>query len=870
MLTLRRKILFTVIGVFAILIVVLYLIADWIAVTTLQRLEDQISRQNVARVVQTLQNEVSTLERATGDYAKWDDTYDFIEKARQGITDKKYVDTNFSDANMESNRLNLLVYVDSTGQIRAQKAFELDKEHEIPVPTSFVEKTLPQLLHPTDTINPTSGIIDYDYGLMLVSSYPILPGSGVGPNRGSLIFGRLLDATKIKRLTEITLLPFTVFSLHDVAALPAEIKPDLANLKSPNTIVLHPISQDQIIGYTYLRGVDNAPIALLQVNMQRAIQEQGHVSLNYLLIALIIFLLIFGVIVSYIMEKWVLSPVTELGRHVNTIGARGDLSTRLKVRGQDELAQLTQDINQMLNALETAQQDQQRSEVRYRAIFEQASEGIVFADAVTHQLIAANPAFERLTGYSAAEIPNLTAYDIVMTDQVTYAAGIEQISTAQQYAVREHFYRHKDGSEIPVESSAVLLPSDNGQSIYCMVVRNITERVQAEARLRQTQKLESIGLLAGGIAHDFNNLLTGILGQTSLAMEKLSPQHPAWNNISKAVISVKRGADLTRQLLAYAGRGQFQIEAIDLNQLILDNASLLETGMTSQAHLQLALAPHLLPIEADRGQIQQIVMNLVINAAEAITAEHGEVKISTDEVILKPDDAQQYVGGDKLPPGHYVCLQVSDTGVGMDEETLARIFDPFFTTKERGTGLGLSATLGIVRSHGGGLQVTSRVGQGTTFTILFPAFTQPLQQDGTPVVATHPIASGCILVIDDEKSVREVVRDILEMNDHKVLVAQNGQIGLEVFKQHQAEIDVVLLDMQMPIMNGAETFQALRAFDPNVKVILSSGYNEIEATRRFVGQGLAAFLQKPYDLDALLNKVQAILAQESVSLINSI
>lgn len=861
MLTLRRKILFTIVGALAILIVLLYVIADRLAFTTLQRLEEQISRQNVTRVAQTLQNELENLERTSGDYAKWDDTYQFIEEATHGVINKEYAATNFSDSNMQSNRLNLLVYVNTAGKVIVKKGFDLEGSHELPIPASFFENSFKDLLQPTAAISPKSGIMAYDYGLMLIASHPILPNSGLGPNRGSLIFGHLLDEMEIQRISALTLFPISIYPLNNLDALPADAKADITALKTSNEIILHQLDDDKITGYKTLSGIDGLPVALLEVKMKRSIQEQGHISLNYLVAALTILLLIVGAVVSYVMEQWVLSPVTELGSHVNKIGASGNLSTRLRMKGNDEIAQLAQDINQMLDALETAQQDQRRSEARYRAIFEQASEGIVFADARSHQFIAANAAFQHLTGYNANEISALTAYDIVTTDEATYAASIEQISTGQRYAVTEHIYRCKDATLLNVESSAVLLPEDNGRSIYCMVVRDITERVQAEDRLRQTQKLESIGLLAGGIAHDFNNLLTGILGQTSLALDKLSPEQPAWVNINKAVVSVKRGADLTRQLLAYAGRGQFQIEAINLNQLIRDNTSLLETGLTSEARLQLSLAPDLAPIEADRGQIQQIVMNLVINAAEAINKEHGEVIVTTKEVVVKPNDTQQYVGGNKLPAGRYICLQVSDTGSGMDKETLTRIFDPFFTTKERGTGLGLSATLGIVRAHGGGLQVTSEVGEGTTFTILFPVSNRIASQENSPMNPNGGMCEGSILVIDDEKSVREVVRDILEMNHLHVLVAPNGQIGIEMFMAHRAEINVILLDMQMPVMNGAETFQALRAIDPSIKVILSSGYNENDAVRSFVSQGLAAFLQKPYDLDALVAKVYTILEQ---------
>ncbi len=865
--TLRRKILLILVGVFITLIVLLYIAADQIAFRTLQKLEDQNGTRNVMRVAQTLQNESVNLRNSAADYGKWDETYQFFDAAYHHALDQTaldYQETNLSLANMRLLKLNLMLGVHSSGQILVQHALDLTSGSEVPIPANFFEQAYTSLLQPTAANQPKEGIIPYGNGLMLIASHPVLSHSEPSRNRGSLIFGRQIDEEFLQHIASLTLLDVAIYPINDSAQWPRSDQANQSEIMTTDTIVLKSLSADVMAGYQRLTSVDGAPVAVLQVTMPRSIQKQGAISLNYLVAILVAIVIVFGIVVSYVMESMVLSPVTELRRYVSQIGASANLATRLPVKGKDELTAVAHNINQMLDALESAQQAQRRIEARYRAIFEQAAEGIVFADAHTHQLIAANAAFQQLTGYDTNEIPKLVVYDIVFSGETAYTTSLDHISTPQRFAVTEHIYRRKDGTLINVESSAVLLPVDNEQTIYCMVVRDITERKQAETRLQQTQKLESLGLLAGGIAHDFNNLLTGMLGQTSLALDKISPTHTAWPNIDKAVIAARRAADLTRQLLAYAGRGQFQVEPMDLNQLIRENTNLLETVLTSQVRLHVVLVPDLCLIEADRGQIQQIVMNLVINATEAMTTESGEVTVTTFEEILTLDDTKQYVGGDKLPPGHYVCLKVSDTGTGIDSKTLMRIFDPFFTTKLHGTGLGLSATVGIVRTHKGGLQVTSQVGQGTTFKILLPALAplpfMPAVQPSLPnTPESHPAGRDAVLVIDDEKSVREVVRDILEMSGLEVLVAHNGQVGVELFKAQQAKIAVVLLDMQMPVMNGAETFQALRAIDPQVKVILSSGYNEIEATGHFVDQGLAAFLQKPYDLDTLVAKVYSVL-----------
>lgn len=393
-----------------------------------------------------------------------------------------------------------------------------------------------------------------------------------------------------------------------------------------------------------------------------------------------------------------------------------------------------------------------------------------------------------------------------------------------------------------------------------VIIRDVTAENQAEARFHQAQKLESLGMLAGGIAHDFNNLLTGMLAQNSLAKAKLIRGLPALEHVEKAITSAERAADLTRQLLAYTGRGKFQITALDLNMLIRENAGLLETALPNRAELQLQLTDQLPMIEADRGQIQQVVMNLVINATEALGPEGGYVRIVTQcQTIAETDDFAAFMA-DQLPPGAYVALDVIDNGTGMDETTIKRVFEPFFSTKTRGHGLGLAATLGIIRTHHGGIHVNSKLGSGTHFTVLFPvAATQPVAQPAM-AGASQPVGAPVyntklqVLVIDDEAPIREVVADILTAEGITVLTATGGEEGIALYQQ-QPNIGLVVLDMKMPGMSGEETFRRLRAIDPAIQVILSSGYTETEIHHDFHRADIVAFLQKPYDIDQLLKYV---------------
>lgn len=414
-----------------------------------------------------------------------------------------------------------------------------------------------------------------------------------------------------------------------------------------------------------------------------------------------------------------------------------------------------------------------------------------------------------------------------------------------------------------VEDQEQIFESRNipvGKNRVLTIVRDVTDERHAEQAALQTQKLESIGLLAGGIAHDFNNLLTGMLGQNSLALAKLPNGSPVRRHLEKSVASAKRASDLTRQLLAYAGKGRFLIEPIDINQLVQEGTSLLETVLPKQAALSLSLADALPTFEADRGQVQQIMMNLLINASESIEAQMGQVWIRTYvEHINTVEPTSDLFLPEPIKPGTYVCLEVNDTGHGMSQHDQERIFDPYYSTKGQGRGLGLSATLGIIRSYNGYLRLYSVIGQGTRFQVYFPASSAESDQEET---AVSPIISheGHVLIIDDEVAVQQAAREILELHGFQVYSATNGLDGLELFKAHQAELDLILLDMHMPVMDGAETLVTLRKIDQEIPVLVSSGYAEVTAAEILQGERVD-FLQKPYDVAMLINKIELIWAK---------
>jgi signal transduction histidine kinase/CheY-like chemotaxis protein len=393
----------------------------------------------------------------------------------------------------------------------------------------------------------------------------------------------------------------------------------------------------------------------------------------------------------------------------------------------------------------------------------------------------------------------------------------------------------------------------------------LEERKTSDEKLLQTQKLESLGILAGGVAHDFNNLLTGILGNASLALDISPGGSPTRHMLEDVVRASERAAHLTKQLLAYAGKGRFVLQAVDLSRAVREISHLITASIPKNAQLRLDLAERLPCVEADAAQIQQVVMNLVINAAEAIP-EHllGNVLVTTRAQHVDEQYLAQTLGAGEIGPGEYVALEVHDTGAGMDEATLQRIFDPFFTTKFAGRGLGLAATQGIVRGHKGAMKVYTTPGQGSTFKILFPAMAHEQETaQAAPAVATATTAAcGTVLVIDDEEAVRRTAKASLERRGYDIILAENGSEGLRIFQALSGKISLVLLDLTMPGPGGEEVLRQIKSIKPETKVVLSSGYNEVEVIQRFTGKGLAGFLQKPYTSAALVEKVNLALSGE--------
>ena len=492
-------------------------------------------------------------------------------------------------------------------------------------------------------------------------------------------------------------------------------------------------------------------------------------------------------------------------------------------------------------------------------------------------VLDANPAFCRQIGFSREELLGLHVSRFSQDSIETIERNITRLMAGE---VLEHQVTNvqKDGSVRHYELREKAIAFPDGSRGILALANDITDRLRVqqdklemERQLLHADKLKSLGLLAGGIAHDFNNLLTAIIGNLELAMMDVHRHSPVQAELKEAAAAAQRAADLTRQMLAYSGRGRFVISDVDVSGLVGEMADLLDASISKKASLHLNLAPELPFVAADAPQMQQVVMNLVTNASEALMDRPGLITITTS---LRECDAEvlaQSRVAHVLASGPYVVIEVRDTGCGMDESVQDRLFDPFFTTKFTGRGLGMSAVLGVVRGHKGGILVSSQPGRGTAISVLFPAQNDkpaPAPKSLEPPVAieqaAEPMVSGTVLVVDDEASIRSLVEQVLTRMGLRVLTAADGEEGVTCFQKHAHEIAFVILDLTMPRLDGVKTLGEMRRHRPHVKAVLASGYDVESTNPHFLQEGFAAFLRKPFQLEALIAVARRMCAKDPI------
>ncbi|OGV61530.1 MAG: hypothetical protein A3K19_07270 [Lentisphaerae bacterium RIFOXYB12_FULL_65_16] len=578
---------------------------------------------------------------------------------------------------------------------------------------------------------------------------------------------------------------------------------------------------------------------------------------------LFIFAFLFSAIVLVSLIHFEVRPLTDLLKDIRS----GDAAAH-RVYGKGEIGQLALEFRTLYANLLQSKEALQESEEHFRLLLENDHSVMLLVDPETGVIVDANPAACHFYGYSKPHLTSKKITQINVSPEDEVLENLKEVkSKPQAHYICQHRLAGGDVREVEVYTGQVRM---RGRALLHSIVHDITERKRAEderrkleAHMQQSQKLESLGVLAGGIAHDFNNLMMGVLASAELALDDIPKGSKAREGVEGIAAAARRAGELGKQMLAYSGKAQFVIKSCDLNEIIHSMAHLLKASISKKAVLKHTLAPNLPSVEADGTQISQIVLNLVTNASQAIGDANGEIVVSTgvrdcDGAYL----AETYLD-EQLAPGRYVYFQVTDTGCGIDPETVTRIFDPFFTTKAEGRGLGLSLVLGIVRGHKGALKVESEIGKGSKFTVLFPCsyrLADDPQKKAPAKEEQRWTGTGTVLVVDDEEIVRQVADRMLQKLGFKVITAVDGVDGVEKFRKHAQDIAAVVLDLSMPRMDGEEAFNEIRRLRPDAVVVLSSGYDAQEATSRFAGKGLSAFLQKPYRLDKLAEKMREVLS----------
>jgi two-component system, cell cycle sensor histidine kinase and response regulator CckA len=500
-----------------------------------------------------------------------------------------------------------------------------------------------------------------------------------------------------------------------------------------------------------------------------------------------------------------------------------------------------------------------RSEVRYRSLVQTAVYGI-YRSSLDGRFLDVNPALIGMLGYnSASEILALDPQKDVFADPAEYTRLVDEFRRTGRMDGFEVRWKRKDDGIITVRiSGRAVAGGDEPSDVLEAIAEDITERRLLEDQFRQAQKMEAVGRLAGGIAHDFNNLLMVISGYTEVLLDQLTLGHPLHAKAEAVQQASDRATTLTRQLLAFSRKQLLELKVIDVNAIVTDMERLLRPLIGEDIELTTTLAPNVGCTRADAGQLEQVIMNLVVNAKDAMPG-GGKISIRTASVIL--DDSYR-PENTFIKNGPYVMISVSDTGQGMDRETQTRIFEPFFTTKEKnkGTGLGLSTVYGIIKQSGGYVFVQSELGRGTVFTIYFPSIDEPSEAIGnTPVSLAAAGGTETVLLVEDEDSVRQLVRETLESRGYRVLEAANGQSALTVAANHPDPIHLVITDVVMPGLNGHELVQQLLPTRQKIKVLYLSGYAQDAFSTPLAAEAQKTFLQKPFTLQSLARKVREIL-----------
>jgi PAS domain S-box-containing protein len=823
----------------------LYAVTRRTLLVQFSRLEEEQTRQNLDRISNAINNELDLLDGSARDDSMWDEAYNYVQHPQPG-----WGENAFNDDSYVYLRLNGLAYLNAASEpIYAREFNNGTHEQKVARPellAAFVQLARSQ--QQSGSLAGKGGIVDLPDGPALVAVWPVLTSAGKGPSQGTLIMSRRLDSGELHRLGWTAGLELELFRLRNppVSELAT---PALAHLSEAAPVFIAPLNENQVAGYTLLKGFHGDSSVLLRMVVPRTVHQQGRTTLNFLMLATLVVGLVFTFVNLFLLDRLILSRLIGLRDAVASIGTTGDLSGRVPAgNSHDELSELGASMNSMLGAIQHSRKD---LNTQAQAI-EACGDGIAILNERA-EFVYMNRSHAQIFGYESTQELAGKSWQVLYSDDE--AARFKQdVMPALARNTRwegEAIGRRKDGSSFPQQVSLASL-AEGGMVCVC---RDLSERRKMEDQLRKKQRMESVGTLAGGIAHDFNNLLTVIIGYAQTLLAKVENDPALRSNVEHIVQSASRAASLTRQLLAFSRKQVLQPRILDLNLVVRDLERMLRPLVGDDITMIAQCAPNLGCVKADLSQIEQVIVNLVVNARDAMPR-GGRLLLSTANQDLTEEN------GRDIPSGRYVVLSVSDNGIGMDPEVLSRIFEPFYTTKDvgKGTGLGLSTVYGTVEQSGGYVAVDSKPGKGTEFKIFLPrveAFPEPLKAEGTPT--WRKSGTETILLVEDDAAVRELAHDILRSCGYRVLIVADPKSLNVVLQQNPGTIHILVTDVLMPGINGREVAREVQRQHPETKTLYMSGYAYHTMLGRGVLEAGALFIQKPFTPSQLSKKVREVL-----------
>jgi signal transduction histidine kinase/sensor domain CHASE-containing protein len=801
----RNKIPLLIILALVSLFFILLFGARIILLRSYEDLEEKEVRANVERVINALNAELESITSLAKDYAGWDDSYRFVQDHN-----REFIHKNLDDPNFEQLGMNLVVYLDARGKWVYSRSFDLLKKQEIPFPKSLHAILTPAspLLKVKTAKDSCAGILTLPEGILLVSGVPILTSEYRGPVAGTLIMGRFLTPAAVERFSQITKLQLRVYAASD-----RNLPLPLSSFDHEKSLVVRGNGEKNISGYTLLSDVYGKPALVVRVDTPRTTYRQGVRTIEYFVVWFAGFSLLIAGISMYFARKMLL-----------------------------------------------VQRKGKESHSRYQAVVE-GFDGLIYIVSAARRIEFMNrKMIDRLGRDARGEICHEALHDF---GEICEWCDSEKVISGE--TVRCEVYNPKDECWYYVISTPVYNPDGtvSKQSMLTDITeikRAASEKAELESQLRQAQKMEAVGQLAGGVAHDFNNILCAIIGFASLIDMNMKEDDPARPHLEQILSASDRASQLVSGLLAFSRKQVLNPHPIDMNRIVRDVQKILGRLITEDIDLQIRLAEAELNVLVDPGQIDQVLINLVTNAKDAMPA-GGSLVIETGKELL-PTELLKAAGA--VSESLYAVLAVRDTGTGMDSAAREKLFEPFYTTKEvgKGTGLGLSIVYGIVKQHNGFITVDSEPGKGTAFKVFFPLVRGSSGTQGSYEPQTADIhGTETVLVVEDNSAVRVLNRTVLETFGYRVIEALDGRDALTKFNEHQDEIELVLMDVVMPKMNGRQAYEEICRIRPDVKVIFMSGYAaDIIMEKGFLLEEFH-FISKPAKPIELLEKVRMVLDQ---------